>query len=158
MIDVGARLASRFPTRFPTWHRQIYSASRGLVGHGWTGYGCLLVTTTGRKSGQPRQTVLTYAKVASDYYAAGSNGGNDRPPSWLLNVSSCPTVTVRVGRRQWTTAAEIIELDDSRFAPAWDELNRIREGRYDSYQVATDRPIPLVRFPADEHVVSGVAE
>lgn len=146
-MHLGAKLSARFPARFPGWHRNVYRATRGRVGHGWTGFPCLLLTTVGRRSGARRHTVLTYIEFDGVPVVAGSNGGNDRAPAWLLNLREHPTVTVRVGIREWTSTAELIDPQDPDFARAWAALNELRGGRYDGYQRSTSRAIPLVRLP-----------
>lgn len=146
MTPVGAALAARFPERFPAWHRAVYRRSGGRVGHRWTGFPCLLLTTTGRKSGEPRDTVLTYVMVDGVPTVAGSNGGSDKPPAWLLNIRSNPRAEVRLGRRRLSTLAVQIEPGSPAFAKAWQSLNDLRGGRYEGYQAATDRPIPLVQL------------
>jgi deazaflavin-dependent oxidoreductase (nitroreductase family) len=145
-MAVGAALAARFPAKFPALHRWVYRVTRGRVGHRWTGYPCLLLTTVGRKSGQTRDAVLTYAEVDAALFVAGSNGGNDRPPAWLLNLEVQPKVTVRAGSERWSTTAEVVSAGDDDFDRAWSALNQMRDGRYDDYQRLTSRPIPLVRL------------
>ncbi|MEN9506279.1 MAG: hypothetical protein RI958_2205 [Actinomycetota bacterium] len=146
MKPVGALLAARFPARFPTWHRFVYRWTRGIVGHRWTGFDCLLVTTTGRKTGRRRDSVLTYVSTSDGVCVAGSNGGSDRPPAWLVNLRANPDVQVRVGRRSWATQGEILDPAEPIAVEAWAALNTRRGGRYDTYQSLTDRVIPVVRF------------
>jgi F420H(2)-dependent quinone reductase len=146
VTPVGAALAARFPSRFPAWHRKVYRLTRGIIGHRWTGYPCLLLTTTGRKSGQPRDTVLTYVTVDGVPTVAGSNGGSDTPPAWLLNLRSDPDAEVLVGRRRFRVAAAEVDPGSAAFAEGWRSLNQLRGGRYEGYQAATDRPIPLVQL------------
>ncbi len=153
-MNFGALLARRYPSQFPGWHRRVYRVTRGLIGHRWTGYTCLLLSTTGRKTGQVRDTVLTYAATGEALFVAGSNGGSDVPPAWLLNIEADPRVSIRVGRRSWETAGELIRPGDERFDLGWSKLNEIRSGRYDQYQQSTDRPIPLVRFAVRGAAVS----
>ena len=65
----------------------------------------LLLTTTGRKTGQPRTNGLTYCRDRGDIIVVASNGGSDRPPAWLLNLQADPGVTVRVGRQVMAATA-----------------------------------------------------
>lgn len=146
MTPLGARLAARFPARFPKWHREVYRLTRGLVGHRWTGYPCLLVTTIGRKSGQARNTVLTYVTVDGYPTVAGSNGGSDRPPAWLLNLRASPEAEVRLGRKRFRAVATELPPSGETFERAWASINQLREGKYDTYQASTDRPIPIIQF------------
>ncbi|HEX5837154.1 MAG TPA: nitroreductase/quinone reductase family protein [Anaerolineales bacterium] len=76
------------------------------LGMGWMiGRYVLLLTTTGRKSGKPRQTALEYIyDQECDRYrvTAGWGGGTD----WYRNAMKDPNVTVQVGRRKFRSVAE----------------------------------------------------
>jgi F420H(2)-dependent quinone reductase len=146
MKPIGAVLSATFPARFPKWHRAVYEHSHGLVGHRWTGFPCLLLVTTGRKSGVARSNVLTYVDLDGDCVIAASNGGSAKPPAWLLNLQTNPQATVRVGRQVGRARGELIPFDSEDYARAWRSLNELRGGRYDEYQRSTGRPIALVRL------------
>ena len=79
--------------------RRIYRATNGRIT--MTGppvFDCLLLTTTGRRSGRPRTTPLIY--VAEDDRLAITTenfGMRDRPAAWRLNVEADPNVTVQIG-------------------------------------------------------------
>jgi deazaflavin-dependent oxidoreductase (nitroreductase family) len=143
---IGAVLSSYAPTRFPRWHVKVYRFSRGSVGHKWTGFPCLLLTTRGRQSGLPRHTVLTYVDDGLGYVVAASNGGSDRPPAWYLNLVAEPTVALRVGRHSMSALATPFVAGSTEYENAWGRLNALRNGRYDMYQESTDRRIVLVRL------------
>ena len=70
---------------FGKLHRWVY-ARNGAIGRRFAWIPCLVLTTTGRKSGQPRDSVLVYADDGATRVVVASNGGSDRPPAWLLNV------------------------------------------------------------------------
>lgn len=146
MKPLGAILAARYPQKFPSWHRDVYAKSRGWVGHRWTGFPCLLLTTVGRKSGEARSTVLTYVELDGDPVIAASNGGSARPPAWFLNISAEPKVVVRRGRRSGEAVSELLDPESVEFKRAWVALDELRGGRYSGYQDSTDRSIALVRL------------
>ncbi len=60
---------------------------------------CLLLTTTGRRSGEPRQQPLLYAPDGDGYVVVGSNWGQQHHPAWSANLLANPEATVRVGDR-----------------------------------------------------------
>lgn len=124
-------------------HRRVYVVTGGLVGHRSGAGPILLLTTTGRRSGQARTTPLLYMPDGAGFLVVGSNGGRDRPPAWLLNLEARPEATVQVRRKKQAVSAEIIrrpEADD-----LWPLLAQHYEGwRY--YQELTDREIPVVRL------------
>ncbi|OGO26069.1 MAG: hypothetical protein A2136_10430 [Chloroflexi bacterium RBG_16_54_11] len=63
----------------------------------------LVLTTVGRKSGQPRSTPLQYEEVEGIYYVASARGIK---ADWYRNLAACPKVDVQVGKRRFPTIAE----------------------------------------------------
>jgi deazaflavin-dependent oxidoreductase (nitroreductase family) len=57
----------------------------------------MLITTTGRKSGQPRTNPLLYAPDGDGYAVVGSNWGKDAQPAWALNLVAEPAAVVTMG-------------------------------------------------------------
>jgi deazaflavin-dependent oxidoreductase (nitroreductase family) len=76
-------------------HRFAYRVSGGRLGTAFNGMPVLLLTTTGRRSGEPRSVALTYFKDG-DRMAVGSNAGEDRHPAWWLNLREHPEATVQI--------------------------------------------------------------
>jgi deazaflavin-dependent oxidoreductase (nitroreductase family) len=126
-----------------TIHRVMLTASGGRVG--WRAAGMLVVelTTTGRKSGQPRSVMLTSPVQEGDaIVVVASRGGDDHHPAWFLNLRDHPEVEARVGgkpkqpmRARVATPAERETL--------WPRVTSQYKG-YANYQTKTDREIPLV--------------
>ena len=137
-------------TRAGLWllhvHQAIYEVSDGRVGHGMLGVPCLLLRTTGRRTGRPRTSALVYARDGSDYVVVASLGGSDRAPSWFHNLRAETAVEVQVGRRRFSAVATVVERDDADYSRLWRAVNQVNRGRYDRYQAKTARPIPLVRL------------
>jgi deazaflavin-dependent oxidoreductase (nitroreductase family) len=131
---------------FLRFHQAVYEGTRGTIGHRMIGVPSLLLTSVGRQTGKRRTAALVYAKDADSYIVVASNGGADRPPGWLYNVTSHPAVEVQIGRRRLDAAAEVIGPEDSRYASLWKLVNERNHGRYDQYQAKTSRPIKLVRL------------
>ena len=86
------RWAIRFLSRA---HLAAYRLSRGRVLGSVAGMPVLLLTTTGRRSGKPRTTPLTFFRDATDLVVVASNGGADHPPDWALNLQQTPRAVVR---------------------------------------------------------------
>ena len=128
-------------TLFGKEHVERYRATDGAEGHEWQGTVTLLLTTTGRKSGEQRETPLIYQRHGDDYLVVASKGGADAPPSWYLNLQANPEVEVQVlgdrfaARARTATAEEKPELWKI-MAATWPA--------YDEYQKKTDREIPVV--------------
>lgn len=125
-------------------HAFIYERSDGLVGQRLFGVPCLMLRTTGRKSGQIRTNSLVYAKDGDRYLVVASKGGDPRPPAWLLNLRAKPEVEVQVGRTRFPAAATEIGPDDPDYARIWKLVNDNNSNRYAAYQEKTTRPIPVV--------------
>jgi deazaflavin-dependent oxidoreductase (nitroreductase family) len=102
----------------------------------------LLLRTIGRKSGQERTAALVYLKDGDDLIVVASNGGSDKPPSWLFNIQQHPEVGVQVGRRRTRMQARVAGRDER--ARLWPLVNQNNSNRYEGYQAKTSRQIPIV--------------
>ncbi|NJN17395.1 MAG: nitroreductase family deazaflavin-dependent oxidoreductase [Oscillochloris sp.] len=81
------------------------------------GFGRFMVlTTTGRRSGQPRRTPLNYAEIDGDIYCVAGFGGIS---DWYRNLQAYPQVEIWLSQGWWVGEAE----DVSDLA---DRLNRLR--------------------------------
>ena len=110
------------------------------------GVPCLLLRTTGRRTGRSRTSALVYARDGADYVVVASLGGSDRAPAWLHNVRADPHVGVQVGRERFPAVATVLERGTADYARLWRSVNDVNRSRYDAYQAKTSRPIPLVRL------------
>ena len=70
-----------------------------LTTAGWRPLPYLLLTTTGRKTGQPRTQPLLYARDGTDYIVVGSNWGQAHHPAWSGNLLAQPDAVVSVDGR-----------------------------------------------------------
>ena len=90
-------------------HALIYERTDGLIGHRLLGVPCLMLRTTGRRSGRPRTSALVYARDGDRYAVVASKGGDPRSPAWLLNLRAKPDAQVQIGRaRSPVLATEIV--------------------------------------------------
>jgi deazaflavin-dependent oxidoreductase (nitroreductase family) len=72
-------------------HVRAYRETDGELGHDWRrGSPVLLLTTIGRRSGEPRTTPLIYGRSGDDYLIVASHGGSPEPPDWFQNLSEHP--------------------------------------------------------------------
>ena len=125
-------------------HQFLYERSDGRVGHRMLGPPTLLLRTTGRRSGAQRTNALVYAADDGSYVVVASNGGDDRPPGWLFNLTEQPSVELQVGRKRRPATARVLGHDDPDFERLWRLTNDNNSNRYDGYQKQTARQIPLV--------------
>jgi deazaflavin-dependent oxidoreductase (nitroreductase family) len=76
---------------------------------GWYGLPFLLLTTTGRKSGEPRTQPLLYAPDGDAFIVIGSNWGQRHHPAWTGNLLAAPEATVTIEENQIPVRAELAE-------------------------------------------------
>lgn len=130
-------------------HVDRYRASSGADGHIWTGFDgtghfpCLLLTTTGRKSGKTRTTPLIYGEDGASYMIIASQGGRPDHPAWYKNILADPSVELQVGPDVFAATART--ADAAERARLWPKMAEIYPP-YDEYQekAAASREIPLV--------------
>src|SRR5829696_7748066 len=122
-------------------HVDRYRATDGEEGHEWQGTQALLLTTTGRKSGEQRTTPLIYGRSGDDYLVVASKGGADTPPAWYLNLQANPQVEIQVKSDTMRVTAR--DADDGEKPELWKTMTA-EWPQYDEYQEKTDRPIPVV--------------
>ena len=77
-------------------HVRQYEATGGKVGHDWNGASCLILHTTGRKSGETRKFPLIYGRDGEDYVLVASKGGAPDHPGWYKNLVAHPDVKIQV--------------------------------------------------------------
>jgi deazaflavin-dependent oxidoreductase (nitroreductase family) len=122
-------------------HVKRYQETDGAEGHDWNGATVLILTTTGRRSGDQRSTPLIYRKHGDDYVLVASKGGAEGDPAWYLNLSAAPDVTVQVRGDRFRAHARTAAPDEK---PELWKLMTERWPAYDEYQAKTTREIPIV--------------
>ena len=129
-------------TLFGDEHVRRYRETNGDEGYHWrNGTTILLLTTIGRKSGEPRTSALIYRDWEDKQLIVASKGGADAPPAWYLNLEANPEVQVQIKGDRFTAKARIATADEK---PAmWRHMTEVWPA-YDEYQDKTDREIPVV--------------
>jgi deazaflavin-dependent oxidoreductase (nitroreductase family) len=128
-------------------HVRRYRKTDGAEGHDWQGTTVLILTTTGRRSGEARSTPLIYGKHGEEYVVVASKGGAEEHPSWYLNLSDQPEVDVQVRGDRFKAHARTAADDEK------PELWRMMADRwpaYNEYQRKTRRDIPVVVLEREE--------
>jgi deazaflavin-dependent oxidoreductase (nitroreductase family) len=129
-------------------HRWMYRLTGGFFGQSSPVGPMLLLTTTGRKSGQARTVPLLYMEDGGRFVVVGSNGGRPQPPAWLLNLRAVPEAEVQVGGERRRVRAEILE--GAARGALWERLTQFYAG-WAHYQTLTERAIPaVVLTPVDD--------
>jgi deazaflavin-dependent oxidoreductase (nitroreductase family) len=123
-------------------HVRRYRETEGAVGHIWRrGAKVLLLTTTGRTTGEARTTPLIYENAGDDYVIVASNGGAPEHPGWYRNLVKEPRVDVQVEGDAFPAQARMATGEER--ARLW-QLAARQWPAYDDYQTRTDREIPVV--------------
>ena len=124
-------------------HRAVLAASGGRVGRSFSGMPVVELTTTGRKTGQPRSTMLTSPYQEGDRtYLVASRGGDDRDPAWFLNLRAHAEVTASIqGGAAARMHAEVAGAEER--ARVWPRITS-KHAHSAGYQKKTQREIPLV--------------
>ena len=132
-------------------HVRRYVESNGADGHFWRkGAPTLVLTTIGRRSGEPRSTALIYGRDGDRVLVVASRAGAQLHPWWYLNLQANPRVTVQVLADQFSAIATTASPEERQ--PLWDTMCAIWPS-FVVYQGKTAREIPVViltREPAAE--------
>jgi deazaflavin-dependent oxidoreductase (nitroreductase family) len=118
--------ATAFRPVAPSIDRFLYKATKGRVALlSGTGLPTLLLTTTGRKSGQQRTVPLLYTAYQGSFVVVGSNWGQENHPAWVLNLAADPAAVTQVRGRSTKVRARLLEgeerslLWDSELLKTW---------------------------------------
>ena len=122
-------------------HVDRYRATDGEEGHEWQGVRTLLLTTTGRKSGEDRTTPLIYGEDDGSFVVVASKGGAPDDPAWMKNLREDPEASVQVAADKFDARARAATGEErdrlwTRMAEIWPA--------YEDYATRTDRLIPVV--------------
>ncbi len=101
----------------------------------------LLLTTTGRKSGEPRALPLIYGPAGDGYVVIASKGGMPSHPLWFRNLEANPECELQIASKHVRARARIAEGEERE--RLWQEMVEIYPP-YTDYQKNTERTIPVV--------------
>jgi len=133
--DIGARIVTGF-------HRGVFRMSNGRLANRGFGMPVLELVTTGRRTGKRRTTMLTSpVQEGATVVVVASYGGDDRHPTWFLNLRDDPNVEITMNARTRPMRARIASSEER--AELWPRVVDVYRG-YGQYQQRTEREIPLV--------------
>ena len=134
---VGALI--KWMSRAQTW---IFKKTNGRFGDKFLkGAPVGILTTTGRKTGEPRESPLLYLREGDRIVVVASHGGRATTPMWYLNLKANPQVTFqdKTGVRHLTAR----DASETERAEYWPKLDGMYPS-FDDYRAWTDRVIPVV--------------
>jgi len=122
-------------------HVRVYRETAGARGYHWRGTTILLLTTTGRTSGETRTTPLIHRVDGDRWVVIASKGGAPEHPGWYQNLLADPEATIQVQADEVPVVATTAEGEER--ARLWSLMTEVWPD-YDDYQRKTDREIPVV--------------
>ncbi len=136
-------MASDDDQLFGAEHVRVYRETDGEHGYHWRGTTILLLTTTGRASGEERTTPLIHRTDGDRWVVVASKGGAPDHPGWYKNLEADPTATLQV--RGETIPVRASDAEGQERDRLWALMTEVWPA-YDDYQKKTDRKIPVVVF------------
>ena len=126
---------------FGAEHIRVFRETKGERGTDWRGTKILLLTTTGRSSGEPRTAPLIHTTDGDRWVIVASKGGAPEHPGWFSNLEADPQAEIELGTEDVPVVASVAEGDER--ARLWTQMTEVWPD-YDKYQTKTDREIPVV--------------
>ena len=137
----------RLLIRLFSWiHRVVYRVSGGRIGCQILGAPVLLLTTEGRKSGKLRTAPLLYLEEGANWVVVGSNAGDDRHPTWWLNLKAHPLAAVQI--RNTVKRVRAREASEDERGLLWPRFVEMYSD-YNTYRQRTTRKLPIVILEAE---------
>lgn len=145
---------AKLAPNLPQWmkdHVDRYLSSGGADGHMYTinlpnmpekAVPSLLLTTTGRKSGEKYLFPLFYGRAGDGYFVIASKGGAPEHPGWYRNILADPEVDIQVGTAKMPARARTAGGEER--ARLWDQAVGIWPPYTDYQRKAGTREIPVV--------------
>lgn len=137
----NSRLLATALKYFARAHIWVYRRTDGRLGARLLWFPAALLTTTGRKSGEPRTTPTLYLRDGDRVILPASFGGRADNPTWYHNLKANPEVEVQIRNAHLRLVAR--DATDAERQRYWPPLTRMYPP-YRGYRKATQRVIPLV--------------
>ena len=129
----------KWMSKAQTW---LFKTTGGKLGNKFLrGAEVGILTTTGRKSGEPRDSPLLFLQEGRRIVLVASQGGRSTNPMWYLNLKANPKVTFQT--KQGTLALTAREATDAERDEYWPKLDAMYPDFVD-YRSHTDRKIPII--------------
>jgi deazaflavin-dependent oxidoreductase (nitroreductase family) len=122
-------------------HVRAFRETDGERGYHWRGTTILLLTTTGRVSGEPRTMPLIHRTDGDRWIVVASKGGAPTNPSWFENLRAQPDAEIELPGERIAVRAEAAEGAERE--RLWKLMTEVWPA-YDDYQARTEREIPVV--------------
>ena len=131
--------AIKWMSRANTW---IFKKTSGRLGNKFLrGAEVGILTTTGRKSGEARESPLLFLQEGRRIVLVASQGGRATNPMWYLNLKANPEVSFQTKKEVLHLAAR--DATDAEREEYWPKLDAMYPD-FVNYRTYTDRKIPIV--------------
>ncbi|ART72469.1 nitroreductase family deazaflavin-dependent oxidoreductase [Mycobacterium dioxanotrophicus] len=135
----GVGTAIKWMSRAQTW---LFKKTNGRLGDKFLrGAEVGILTTTGRKSGEPRDSPLLFLQEGTRIVLVASQGGRATNPMWYLNLKANPSMTFQTKREKLHLTAR--DATDAERDEYWPKLDAMYPD-FANYRSYTDRKIPIV--------------
>ncbi len=134
MRDGTAKFLSRI-------HTVLYRVTSGMLGRRLVDNDMLLLTTTGRHTGEAHTVPLLYLEDEGRFVVFASWGGRDEHPEWYLNLLAGQHGVIQVASERRSVTSSTAEGDERE--RLWGRAEAAYSG-YAEYQTRTDRQVPVV--------------
>lgn len=142
-MAASPRFLRSAPKVVPKLDRGIHRLSGGRLMMSRLMLPCVVLTTTGRKSGQQRTTPLATVPYQGDLYVVGSNYAKPQHPAWSWNLIAHPDASASFEGEEFAVRATL--LDDDEKASVWPAL--IAEWPlFDTYTARSGRDLRVFRL------------
>jgi F420H(2)-dependent quinone reductase len=140
----NARLSMSLPAgllrAFGKVNVPVYRITRGRLMGKVGRVPVLLLTSTGRRTGQSRTAPVLYLADGDRVVVIGSNAGNTHAPAWSHNLKANPDAEIEIGGRRRTVRARVTEGEER--SELWHRMNA-QYGGFDDYDRRTSREIAV---------------
>jgi deazaflavin-dependent oxidoreductase (nitroreductase family) len=103
----------------------------------------MILTTTGAKTGQAREAVVSFTRDGDDYVVVGSKSGEPNDPAWFTNLRTNPIVTIEADGKRFQARATVAQGADR--DTLWDR-HVAEHPQFADYPAKTERIIPIARL------------
>ena len=131
--------AIKWMSKLQTW---LFKSTKGKLGNKFLrGSEVGILTTIGRKSGEPRDSPLLFLQEGQRIVLVASQGGRATNPMWYLNLKANPKITFQTKTGKFSLVAR--DATDAEREDYWPKLDAMYPD-FVNYRSYTDRKIPIV--------------
>jgi deazaflavin-dependent oxidoreductase (nitroreductase family) len=128
------------------WTKMLMADLRstgGISGGPLAGKPHLIMTSTGARTGEPREAILSFVRDGENYVVAGTKSGAPTDPAWVRNVTANPVVKVEAELRTFQANARVV-TDEATYQRLWNAHVESRPDFAGYPAKAGGRKIPVI--------------